>query len=42
MIKNFLIKSYEALMNRLEDFELAMIIGSRRFQDEIEVDWDAF
>jgi antitoxin StbD len=33
-------KAYEALMNKLEDVELAVLIESRKFQAEIDVDWD--
>jgi antitoxin StbD len=33
-------KAYEALMDKLEDVELAAIIEARKNQPEIEVNWD--
>jgi antitoxin StbD len=33
-------KAYEALMDKLEDVELAAIVEARKNQPEIEVDWD--
>jgi antitoxin StbD len=33
-------KAYEALMDKLEDVELAVIVEARKNQPEIEVDWD--
>jgi antitoxin StbD len=33
-------KAYEALIDRLEDVELAAIVEARKFQPEIEVAWD--
>lgn len=33
-------KAYEALMDKLEDSELAAIVESRKSQAEIEVAWD--
>jgi antitoxin StbD len=32
--------AYEALMNKLEDMELAALAASRKDQPEIEVAWD--
>lgn len=33
-------KAYEALMDKLEDVELATIVEARTNQPEIEMDWD--
>jgi antitoxin StbD len=32
--------AYEALMDKLEDMELAVVIAARQDQPEIAVDWD--
>lgn len=32
--------AYEALMDKLEDMELAALVAARRDQPEIAVDWD--
>jgi len=33
-------KSYEALMDKLEDMELSVIVESRKQQAEIDMEWD--
>ncbi len=33
-------KTFENLMERLEDLELAAVVNERKNQSEVEVDWD--